>query len=330
MASQLFYTYTSSDDTGVRGSYLTQSTSAIVNNDTYTYSLVFDVNRRTIWAQDKEYGGTTKIAKNYVGEVSEIESGIPVQTYNGTLSYFYVNSDGAISIYNSVKITSFDIYDSNNNCITGQTFIPGETVNNLNKFVITLSGSDAENNLLKEFKLTANSALSPTQGNYPSTQGMTYTPSSGTSYSNVVYSNGTCAHSISGGEKLTMTLSVKDRLNNVETKTIVVAECVYAIYFGTAATFNGTAQELSAFESQIFGNIGSQDNMKTIVGSQYFWVIIPKALQDLGQFNSCKMYQGGGEAEWHQNYNGVVAGEYIAYRTPKKNIGGAEYYIKIN
>ena len=99
MASQLFYTYTSSNDTGVRGSYLTQSTSAIVNNNSYSYSLVFDVNRRTIWAQDKEYGGT-KIAKNYVGEVSEIESGIPVQTYNGTLSYFYVNGDGAISIYN--------------------------------------------------------------------------------------------------------------------------------------------------------------------------------------------------------------------------------------
>lgn len=327
MASQLFYTYTSNT---TKGSYLAQSTSAIVNNNAYTYSLVFDVNRRTIWTQDKEYGGT-KIAKNYVGEVSEIESGIPVQTYNGTLSYFYVNNNGAISIYNSVKITGFDIYDSNDNCITGQTFIPGETVNNLNKFIITLSGSDAENNLLKEFKLTANSQLS-TQGNYPSTQGTSYTPSSGTSYSNVVYSNGTCAHSISGGQKLTMTLSVKDRLNNEETKTIVVAECVYAIYFGTAATFNGTAQELSTFESQIFGNIGSQDNMKTITGHQYFWVIIPIALQ--GQFNSCKMYQGGGEAEWHQDYNGVVVGEgedkYIVYRTPKKNIGGAEYYIKIN
>lgn len=325
--SNLFYTYTSSNDTELSGSYLIQSTSAIVNNNTYAYSLVFDVNRRTIWAQNKEYGGTTKIAKNYVGEISEIESGIPVQTYNGTLSYFYVNNNGAISIYNSVKIISFDIYDSNNNCITGQTFIPGETVNNLNKFIITLSGSDAENNLLKELKLTSNTTLS-IQGQYPSTDGTTYTPSSGTSYSNVVYNNGTCAHSISGGEKLTMTLSVKDRLNNEETKTIVVAECVYAIYFGTAATFNGTAQELSNFESQIFGNIGSQDNMKTINGNQYFWVIIPIALQ--GQFSSCKMYQGGGEAEWHQDYNGVVKGEYIVYRTPKKNIGGAEYYIKIN
>ena len=340
MASQLFYTYTSNTDT-TNGSYLAQSTSAIVNKDTYAYSLVFDVNRRTIWSQNKEYGGVTKLSsKDYPGATSEIRSGIPVQTYNGQLSYFYVNGNGELSIYNSVKITSFDLYDNTlTNKLTNQLIEPGTITgaDKLGRFYATLSGTDAQNNALQHITLTSNVAVGGSGNNYPSTSGTAYTVTDMQNNEIHYNNNDSCQYDGASGGKLEMTLTVKDRLGNIDQKTITVAEFMYVIYYGTRATMdvvavNNIAANPSSegFSSKVFGNIGSIDEMKTIEGNQYFWVIIPKDSNNPDRQYTCRMFQGGGEAEWQQGYGPAEIGNYFVYRSPKKNIGGAQYYVKIN
>lgn len=328
MGSQLFYSYTSSENNDTNGSYLAQSQNAIVGNSAYTYSLVFDVNRRTIWSQDKEYGTTKMASVDYAGSVAEIQSGIPVQTYNGTFSYFYVNENGELSVYNTVKIISFDVYNGTD-VVTGQQLAPGEVTgaNFIDKFKFSLSGTDAHTNNLKEVKLFSNISI---PSNYPSTSGTNVSvPVYPNTYENIEYDvNSNVSFTGSSGNVLTATLRVKDRLDNIEEKTIIVAEFMYMIYYGTASSISNI--NLSNFNSQVFGNIASADQMNTINGTEYFWVLIP-----VGQtINTCKMYQGGGEAEWSAQYSGntfVISNKmYKVYRTPKRNIGGAEYYVKIN
>ena len=88
--SNLFYTYSSTN-----GTYA-ESVHAVQNNSTYTYSLVFDEKRGTIWAQDKEYGRGIPVVISGQAPNSTyayVINAISVSNNNGTdtISYSYIN-----------------------------------------------------------------------------------------------------------------------------------------------------------------------------------------------------------------------------------------------
>jgi hypothetical protein len=108
MSSQLFYTYNSNN-----GSY-NQSSNAIKNVDTYTYSLVFDKKRKTIWAQNEEYGIGLPIGisgdKAPNSTYSYVISGISVNTNNegkNTISYTYLNVPSYTYISDNYETISY-------------------------------------------------------------------------------------------------------------------------------------------------------------------------------------------------------------------------------
>lgn len=328
MGSQLFYTYTSS--TG--SSYLAQSQEAIVNNSTYTYSLVFDENRRTIWTHDKEYGGMMKIDKTDANLQSTIqniqENGIKILTYEGVPAYFYVNSNGAMSVFKCCRIAEFDVYNGNN-CSTGTKVIPQQVTgaNYLDKFKITLEGTDITNVSLKsDIDITTNN----TNSKFPTTSGfaVAVTTNSTEPFSYIYDVNSSNTHNGVGGQQINVTLTVTDSIGHTEEKTInvITFNHIFYIYVGSSTPTseqilqynNNEGIEVVPIYQDTIPHSANENN-------DYFFVIVPSIY-------TVTMEQGGGIAEWHSTIETITINsiQYKIYRTPRTNVSGASYKLYIN
>jgi hypothetical protein len=141
MSSQLFYTYNSNN-----GSY-NQSSNAIKNVDTYTYSLVFDKKRKTIWAQNEEYGIGLPIGisgdKAPNSTYSYVISGISVNTNNegkNTISYTYLNVPSYTYISDNYETISYvrDAYSYIMTTIEDNEYVVAEALSDLDERVTNL------------------------------------------------------------------------------------------------------------------------------------------------------------------------------------------------
>ena len=342
MGNQLFYTYSSNIEAG---SYLAQSVDAIVNTHAYSYSLVFDTTRRTIWAQEQEYGGI-KIAYQSDQPVNDnipTDRCITFVGNNNTQYTIYVNDRGELAIdgWEPIKITSFTVCNANRTEIpaANRTYAVGDTLQSeIAYFKFDISGTGlVRQNGITSCTLTSNYAVN--SANYPATSpGTTYTPPENSWTNSNIRSNanGNTLASFTASNELTlkMTLHIEDARGNTDTKTIDVAKLVYPIYYGVSATesdfrsrINNYSADNDYISKQIFGNIASQ-NIQT--GNDetnlYFWVFIPSAKA----VSRCVMYNGSFVAEWDPTYSGEEVNGYRIWRSPLPNIGGANFRVEIN
>ena len=322
MGSQLFYTYSS--DTG----NYADSANAILNIEAYTYSLVFDTQRRTVWAQDIEYGvvRTTRIDQNI--DTNYIRNtGVPFMTYNGAISYMYVTSTGLMTMYNGCSIISFDMYYGDN-IATGSIVDPGQQID---LALYTLKAKCFGSGIERIYMVS-----NPTNGEYFD---ITIDPDSPTSSTTI---NGNLpdmvieqqlSGSINGlslGDVVDARLKLEDNIGNVAIKDIPLFKVRALMWYGVKS-WNGTDTDLPLWPQSTQGFYSREiepmieDIIPSTTNDQYFWLIIPQSF-------SIRMEQGGGDADLETYYEmaNINNVSYKVYRTPRTNVGGARYKLYIS
>ena len=303
---QLFYTYTSTYGKD------TESNSAIFGKETYTYSVVFDKSRHSIWSRNTEFGIPRINADNDIDTAHIRNNGIPVLTYNGATSFFYVNSYGAISIYETGKILSFYAYKGNEistnsnilpQAVTGADFI--------DKFKWEINGTSVSSINLKVY-VDDESNTPLLNENFTNDIRSYDVPNARINYQGideqVIYAKLTVHDNISTNEH-----------SYDDSKTIVVVSFKSCWYYKVSVD----APELDtmtkmAIEPSVDGTIDSTSN------TQYFWIYVPNNY-------TIVMEQGGGIADLINDGTITDSATNITYnkfRTPRTNVGGATYKLK--
>lgn len=361
MGNQLFYTYTSDN-----GKF---DESLGVFMSSYAYSVSFDTKRKSIWTQGKEYGIPSIAARNYA-DTHESETLALLSDPTSSYQQFVNNSDTVITMYTNqygqlvvdnyqpIHITNFMLLDENKQEILTEDKIYAVgsrlTRENFAYFTFEVNGSGVIRDPSScSWEFQGNSDLNVSHGDYPmytnivrgtmnsANENVTIDP-----YNTVLYDNGNPEHiGNQANEELVMRLTVSDNRGYSDSKLLPVAKFWYTMYIIVANSVTQQLIENAALHtkedaeesgwtedwSQLVGNIGSDSDKATIQrGTGYLWLVIP-SVAIAGK--TVKMYQGGGEAEWHTP-NGtqeiIDTVQYTLFRTPKKNISGAKYFVEIN
>ena len=324
MGSQLFYTYQSTNG------YDTESESAIVGNSAYTYSLVFDTNRKTIWAQDEEYG-IPRITKNDTYDIEYIrDHGIKMITYHGASSYMYVTRQGAVTLYNGCSLLSFNAYDNSENALISYGVDPLTNITmDSYEFRAHAFGSEIDTARLECTLYNGSALVSLINYEFGLNNVMDEDQNWWFTYrapSSPVISTGP----MTMGSYITASMTVIDTIGNQDSKEIVIFRVKSLMWYGVQS-WDGNINHLpnqTDIVNERFWSREIEPTIEDVIPStnndDYFWMFIPNIF-------SVRMEQGGGDADMEVYENITVFGvQCNLYRTPRTNVGGARYKLEIS